>query len=110
MDGDKKAVKVAASDQPKSITTIERLSANALENLTGVTKEWLAPVRPVFERLAALAMSKQVSDEDFIEALDKAQREMPELFDKIDSKALEKSFTEAIGTAMIAGSVSRYEP
>ena len=110
VDEDKKSVKVAASDQPKSITTIERLSANALENLTGVTKEWLAPVRPVFERLAALAMSKQVSDEDFIEALDKAQREMPELFDKIDSEALEKSFTEAIGTAMIAGSVSRYEP
>jgi len=100
--------KVAASDQPR-VTTLEELSANALQNLTGVTKEWLRPVRPIFERLAALAMSKNVTDEDFIDALEKAQREMPELFDMLDSEALEKSFAEAIGTAMIAGSVSRYE-
>ncbi|YCM47032.1 DUF935 family protein (plasmid) [Verrucomicrobiaceae bacterium 227] len=100
--------KVAASDQAQP-TTLDELSSEVLENLTGVTKEWLRPVRPTFERLAALAMSKQVSDEDFIGALDKAQREMPELFDRLDSEVLEKSFTEAIGSAMIAGSVSRYE-
>ena len=74
-----------------------------------MTKEWLAPVRPSFERLAALAMSKNVTDDDFIKALDKAQREMPELFDKLDSESLQTAFEEAVGTGMIAGSVERYE-
>jgi hypothetical protein len=42
-------------------------------------------------------------------ALEKAQREMPELFERLNSGALETAFEEAIGTAMLAGSVKRYE-
>ena len=102
------STKVAASDQPE-VTTIDELSANVLQDLTGVTKEWLSPVRPYFERLAALAMSKQVSDEDFVEALEKAQREIPELFDQLNVSVMQGSLEKAIGSAMIAGSVSRYE-
>ena len=98
---------VSASDNTPP--TLDVLASNALRDLTGVTKEWLAPVRPYFERLAALAMSNQVSDEDFIEALQKAQKEMPELFDQLNVEALQTSFENAIGTAVIAGSVSRYE-
>jgi hypothetical protein len=89
--------------------TIDQLSDNVLESLTGVTREWLSPVRPHFEKLAAMAMSKNVSDADFIEALEKSQREMPELFDKLNVEALQTSMEDAIGTAMIVGSVERYE-
>ena len=89
--------------------TIDQLSDNVLESLTGVTREWLSPVRPHFEKLAAMAMSKQVSDADFIEALEKSQRDIPELFDKLNVEALQTSMEDAIGTAMIAGSVERYE-
>lgn len=106
---DEKADKLDAADQSGKRSTIEQLTANALEELTGVTKEWLAPVRPTFERLAALSMSKHVSDDDFLQALQKAQKEMPELFDRLNVKALEDSFKKSIGTAMISGSVSRYE-
>jgi hypothetical protein len=74
-----------------------------------VSRDWLSPVRPFFERLAALAMAKQVTDEDFLAALEKARRELPELFDVLDKQALEDAFENAIGTAMLAGSVSRYE-
>lgn len=103
--------RLEASDKGgrRVIRTIDQLSANVLEDLTGVTKEWLSPVRPFFERLAALAMSSQVSDEDFAEALEKAQRELPELFDRLNVEVLEESMERAIGTAMIAGSVERYE-
>lgn len=94
---------------PSDTTSIDRLASNALQDLTGVTKEWLAPVRPHFERLAALAMSKHVSDDDFIHALEKSQKDMPELFDKLNVEALQTAFEESIGTAMLAGSVSRYE-
>ena len=102
--------RLEASDNPgEMMSTIDRLSANVLEDLTGVTKEWLAPVRPFFERLVALAMSKNVTDADFAEALLKAQKELPELFDRLNTEALEESLGRAIGTAMLAGSVKRYE-
>ena len=42
--------------------TVDKLSASVLEGLTGVSREWLSPVRPFFERLAALAMAKQATD------------------------------------------------
>ena len=98
---------IKAAEQKKA--TIEKLSENVLESLTGVTREWLTPVRPYFEKLAAMAMSKNVTDEAFIEALEKSQTEMPELFDKLNVEALQTSMEDAIGTAMIAGSVERYE-
>lgn len=96
----------ATADKP---LTVDQLAGSVLEGLTGVTSQWLSPVRPVFERLAALAMSHMVTDEDFIAALEKAQRDMPELFDLMDSQALEDAFEAAISSAALAGSVSRYE-
>ena len=89
--------------------TVDKLSASVLEGLTGVSREWLSPVRPFFERLAALAMAKQVTDGDFLAALEKARRELPELFDVLDKQALEEAFDNAVGSAMLAGSTSRYE-
>jgi len=89
--------------------TVDKLSAAVLEGLTGVSREWLSPVRPLFERLAALAMAKQVTDEDFLAALEKAQKELPEIFDLLDTQALEDAFTNAISSAALAGSTSRYE-
>ncbi|HEX7260599.1 MAG TPA: DUF935 family protein, partial [Luteolibacter sp.] len=107
----KKPVKAAdaGEESRKPPLTVDQLSDAVLEGLTGVTREWLAPVRPFFERLAALAMSKHVTDEDFLAALEKGQREMPELFDLLDSRALEEAFENAIGSAALAGSVQRYE-
>ncbi len=101
--------KVEAADAGIEPVTVDRLSASVLEGLTGVSRDWLSPVRPFFERLAALAMAKQVTDEDFLAALEKARRELPELFDVLDKQALEEAFENAIGSAMLAGSVSRYE-
>src|SRR5690606_7060750 len=69
--GTKVAAADASSQKPLSV---DKLSAAVLEGLTGVSREWLSPVRPYFERLAALAMSKTVTDEDFLAALEKARR------------------------------------
>ena len=100
---------VAAADASEKPLTIDQLSESVLTGLTGVTREWLKPVRPYFDRLAALAMSKQVTDEDFIAALEKSQRELPEIFDLMDAQALEDAFMAAISSAALAGSVSRSE-
>lgn len=87
----------------KESLTVDQLSNAVLEGLTGVAADWLAPVRSKFERLAALAMAKTVTDEDFIAALETAQKEMPELFDLLDTETLQIAFEEAIATAALAG-------
>lgn len=101
---------VSAADAPQDEDKVAKLSEAVLEGLTGVTREWLGPVRPVFDRLAALAMSKTVSDEDFVKALEKAQKELPELFDVLDVQSLEDAFEGAISSAMISGSTDRLKP
>lgn len=100
---------VVAADASAKPLTVEKLSEAVLEGLTGVSREWLGPVRPFFDRLAALAMSQQVTDEDFIAALQKAQTQLPEIFDLMDTQAIEDAFMAAISSAALAGSVSRYE-
>ena len=104
----KKPVEASDAGTTPSLT-VDQLSSAVLEGLTGVSREWLAPVRPLFERLAALAMAKQVTDEDFLAALEKAQKELPEIFDLLDTQALEDAFANAISSAALAGSTSRYE-
>ena len=98
-----KPVEAADATSAKPLT-VDQLSGAVLEGLTGVSAEWLRPVRPFFERLAALAMSKHVTDEDFAAALEKAQRQMPELFDLLDAGSLQTAFERAIGSGMLAGS------
>jgi hypothetical protein len=105
-DGQSATVAAAEASAP---LTVDQLSTAVLEGLTGVSREWLSPVRPFFDRLAALAMSKQVTDDDFLAALEKAQTQLPEIFELMDSQALEEAFANAIGSAALAGSVSRYE-
>lgn len=97
---------VAAADATEALT-IDDLSSAVLEGLTGVATDWLSPVKPFFDRLAALAMSKQVTDEDFIAALEKAQTELPELFDILNVEALETAFMNAISSAALSGSVEK---
>jgi phage gp29-like protein len=108
-DGKPLTVEAADAATVKESLTVAQLSTAVLEGLTGVSREWLSPVRPFFDRLAALAMSKQVTDEDFLAALEKAQTQLPEIFELMDSQALEDAFSNAIGSAALAGSVSRYE-
>ncbi|QJE95967.1 phage portal protein family protein [Luteolibacter luteus] len=93
----------------KKGTTLEKLSAAVMEGLTGVQSQWLGPVRPFFDKLLAAAMDETATDEDFQEVLQKAQRELPELFGVLDTQALREAMENAIGSAMLAGSVERYE-
>lgn len=80
---------MAAAAADEAPLTVARLSTAVLEGIIGVSREWLSPVRPFFERLAALAMSKHVTDEDFLAALEKARKEQPELFELMDARGLQ---------------------
>jgi len=83
--------------------TIDKLADSVLESITDVAAEWLSGVKPAFVRLAALADSDNATDEDFLNAVIQAKNQLPELFDKLDTEALQKAFEESSGTAMIAG-------
>jgi phage gp29-like protein len=98
--------RVLAKEEP---TTLEKLSGAVLEGLTGTRAEWLAPVRPWFDKLLAAVADETATEEDFEETLRKAHRELPELFGVLDTQALQEAMENAIGSAMLAGGVSRYE-
>lgn len=95
--------KVEGSDGSPPAKSPMDISAEVIEGLTGVSREWLKPVRPFFDRLAALAMSGKVSDEDFAAAIEKAAGELPELFDSLDVEALQTAMETAMREAAMHG-------
>jgi phage gp29-like protein len=91
----------------KSAAT-EQLVNKVLEDLTGVEAKWLAGVKPFFRELVAKAKDQSLSDADFIRALEKAKKEMPELMARLDSAALAKAFYESMSAAAVNGAVRGY--
>ena len=87
----------------ENMANIDKLSNNVLESLTTVSAKWLGGVKPAFDRLAALALSDNVTDDDFLAAVVVAKDQIPELFTKLDTKTLQEAFANSSGTAMIAG-------
>jgi phage gp29-like protein len=86
----------------------EKLTDAVMEDLTGVEAKWLAGAKPFFRRLIALALSKNVTDGDFVEALERAQRQIPDLFDRLDVGAVQRAMEKAMGAAVVNGAVEGY--
>jgi phage gp29-like protein len=95
------SAKVADSEVP------ERLMENVLERVTGVNHQWLAPVKPFFQAIVAKALDSHISDDDFRKTLEDARRALPELFDRLDSKAVQNALEGAMGAAMVNGAIKR---
>jgi hypothetical protein len=90
--------------------TVNQLAESVLGGLPGVSREWLSPVRPFFLKLGAYALSRKlVSDDAFMIIILTARADLPGLFDKLNTQALEDAFMNAISSAALAGSVRRYE-
>lgn len=87
----------------------DQLLRSVFENLTGVSEEYSAPVRPEFGRLVAMLQRGDVSDEELILYLDKFQERMPELFDRFNQDSLQQALEDAINSAMVNGAVDRAE-
>ena len=75
----------------------------ALEELTGVSEKWLGSVKPFFHELLAKAKDGSVTDTEFVDALNKAKGQIPELFHKLDHQALATAFENAMSTAAVNG-------
>jgi hypothetical protein len=81
----------------------DKIVSTALENLTGVEARWLGGVKPFFAELILLAQSQTVTDEQLIYALNKASRQLPELFGRLKPDALADALSNAMSTAVVNG-------
>jgi phage gp29-like protein len=82
-----------------------RVVDHVLENLTGVEAKWLGALKAPCHRLIALAQAGNVTDADFIAALETFQRELPGLFDKLDHAALASAMETAMAAGVVNGAV-----
>lgn len=83
----------------------DRLTEAVLEDLTGIEARWLGGVTPFFRELVAKAQDGDVSDEEFVAALERAQKKFPELRSSLDSRALAEALENAMGAAVVNGAV-----
>ena len=83
-----------------------RVVDHVLENLTGVEAKWLGALKAPCHRLIALAQAGNVTDADFIAALETFQRELPGLFDKLDHAALASAMETAMAAGVVNGAVA----
>lgn len=86
----------------------EELVERVLEDLTGVQASWLGGVKPWFRDLVQAAQDGKVSDQEFAQVLAKAQRELPELFNKLDHNTVADALERAMGAAVVNGAVRGY--
>ena len=87
----------------------DKLLNTVIEDVTGVSEKWLAPVKPAFVQLINKAMDEDLSDEDFERAISKASNSMPEMFEDLDTNALQEAMERNMGAAMVNGANKRYE-
>lgn len=92
---------------PDKISPTDQLLNRVIEDISGVSEKFLAPIKPTFARLIALAQRGDVPDGEFIEAVEKLIAEMPELFDMLDRDALQQELQRAMGAAAVNGAADR---
>jgi phage gp29-like protein len=83
----------------------DKVVDHVLENLTGVEAKWLGVVKPIFARLVAAAQDGKVSDAQFVQVLEQAQQQMPELFRAMDHNALEDALYKSMSAAVVNGAL-----
>ena len=108
MAADAKAFLTAALDAKSQDGVADKLVDHVLEELTGVEARWLGGVKPVFRKLLEAARNEDLTDARFIAVLEKAAKEMPDLFKKMDAKALSDAFESAMGAACVNGAVQGF--
>lgn len=90
-----------------SASETRELAAHVLQDISGVSSEWLGNAVPVVERLLQAAESQTLTDEDFISAVEQIANTMPTLFDRLNWHALAEAMEKAQGAAMANGIVAR---
>ena len=102
-----KAVEADRAKRMLKAAENKRLAEKVLEDLTDVQAQWLGNATPIVTDLIDKANDPNLSDQDFISAVQKMAHSMPVLFDKLDHKALAKAIEKATGAAIMNGMIER---
>jgi phage gp29-like protein len=95
-------------DEVSAKAATDQLIDNTLERLTGIQARWLGGVRPFFAELIAKALDKDVTDADFVKAVEHAKKQMPDLFHKLNPDALAVELEASMGAACVNGAVKGF--
>lgn len=82
-----------------------RLIDAALADATGIAPRWLGAVRPIFSELVRKAKDGSVSDEDFVKAIARAQKQLPDVFENMDHDALARVIEQTMAAGVVNGAV-----
>jgi hypothetical protein len=80
-------IKASYGSLPKPLP-IEALVNSVLEDVTGVSEEFLRNLKPYFRTLCRMAILEKASEADYVYCLEKAKVQWPDLFAEIDSERL----------------------
>ncbi len=86
---------------------LEYLVDNVLENLTNVSSQWLAPVKPIFRDLILMAQDNEVKDSDLVYAIESAAKRLPDHFSDLNTAVLEAELRKAMTSGLINGVTDR---
>lgn len=84
----------------------EKLAERMMEDVSNVASEWLAPAKPFFVKLVALARDEKTTDAQFVAALERAQSELSSLLPKLNGDAVANAL-EGYMTAGLVNGVAR---
>ena len=106
-DGDFDTAKAQRADHVQAAATLNTATLDALQDnvakmVPAVAEEWLAPASTLFEGLVQRALKGETSEEEFARVVGEAAALVPDL--ELNTTALEEALTNAVGTAMLAGS------
>jgi phage gp29-like protein len=110
----KAAPKLAMPGEDDQPPTRNRVSAKdatdkvvdrVLEDLTGIEAKWLGGVKPIFVSLVQAAQNEQLTDEEFVRVLDRAKKQMPELFSRLNHDAIAEALEASLGAAVVNGAM-----
>ena len=86
----------------------DALIDNVMSSLTGVAADWLGPVKPIFAQLISKAQDGSISDEEFVQAVEALNENMPELFDRLNHQSLQNALQNAMNASAINGAFERF--
>lgn len=84
-----------------------QLLSSVLEELTGLSDAYTAPVRPIFAQMLMKAQDGSLSDEELVAMLEESNTVLPGLMEKFNHDALAQLIERAAGSAAINGGFER---
>lgn len=82
---------------------VKELVPAAVARVAQARVRWLEPIQEAMDQLIAAALNRTLSDADLVRFISRAAHNMPDLFAKMDAKALGDAMEDVLGAGAVAG-------